>query len=408
MEKQNIEKAEKAINRARGHILIEHPFYSTRAMQLELIPAKQYKNNTIETAGTNGKVIVYNPDYINTLNHEQIIFLLAHEYWHVNLLHHVRRSNRDLKDWNRAGDYTINDILLNDSVGQWIDGLLFREDLKGNATEKNYSILNQEKRDQEKDPGQDETASDQDETGPEKQIINNPAGGVFDLEPDDLEPGQTFEDETENIKTDLMNDISFSEKAGHGLSEYTRELLSDRIFSLKVNWKQILQAWLQENLKSGFSYIKPSYRSNNGFILPGLYSEDLGKVIIALDVSGSITGRENALETFQNELNELRIAYQFDTTLIYFHSHIVKIDEYQKHETITIKIPSTGGTNIEPVFNWISDNNLNNQISGLIVFTDLEIFDYPEQDPIYPVLWVQYGNDKNWLPEFGRITECND
>ena len=159
-EKENIEKAEKAIKRARAHILIEYPFYSTKAMQLELIAAKEYKGIKIDTAGTNGKVIVYNPDYINTLNNQEIIFLLCHEYWHVNLLHHLRRSNRDPEIWNHAGDYSINDILLNDSIGQMIQDALYRPDFSGNSTEKNYNILYQENK--EKEAGSDQE-KDQDQ-----------------------------------------------------------------------------------------------------------------------------------------------------------------------------------------------------------------------------------------------------
>lgn len=477
MEKEIIEKARQKIDRAKSHILTDHCFYSSKAMSLDHIPARQYGTVKIETAATNGKVIVYNPDYINTLDNDRIIFLLCHEYWHVNLLHHVRRGNRDPGLWNEAGDYTINDILLHDKVGQMIDGALYNPEFEGNSTEKNYNILYQDRKnndpetgqdqendqndksDQSQDPGTGTVGQDQDqendqsgdqsgtgqdnsqdpgqdqENGPNNngssndpgqgqngqnssdggqdqdkidQVIDDPCGGVFDLTEKDLEPGQTLEDVAEDIKTDLMNDISFAEKAGSGISEYAKDLLNKKIFAPKTNWKQKLQAWLTENLKNDFSFIKPSYRSNNGFRMPGLYSEELGKVIIAIDVSGSITYRPGAIDKFQTELNELRSAYQFDTTVIYFAGVILNIEEFQRHEKIEIVIPGTGGTRIKPVFNWIADNNQESQISGLIVFTDLEIMDYPASNPIYPVIWVKYGNCKRYLPNFGDIAEIDN
>jgi len=390
MEKESIEKAEKAIKRKRGHLLLTDPFYSTAALKTELIPAKKYKHYIIETAATNGKAIFYNPDYINSLSDKQITFLLVHEYWHILLIHHVRMKNRDHKTWNRAGDYTINGILVSDKIGEFIEGCLFNPEYSDYSTEKNYKILLDDQ------AGDDETIN-----------INDPAGGCIPIEKEDLEPGETFEDIQEDIKTDIVNSVNFAEKAGKGVSEYVKNVISE-IVRPKTNYKDLLASWLNENNKTDFSFIKPSYRSNNGFILPGLFDESLGKVVIGIDVSKSITSRKGALETFQENINQLRLDFQFETIVIYFHSEIVKIDSYQKHETIKIDIPSTGGTRIKPVFDYIQDNNLNNSITGLIVFTDLEIWDYPKNDPCFPVLWLQYGKCQDCLPTFGEVVNIDD
>ena len=101
-----------------------------------------------------------------------------------------------------------------------------------------------------------------------------------------------------------------------------------------------------------------------------------------------------SIETFQIELNSLKSAYQFDCQLIYFHSTIEKVETYQRHEPIKINVEETGGTRLQSVFDYISENSLQNQISGLIVFTDLEIFDFPKHEPCYKTLFVKYGDSQ--------------
>ena len=39
-----------------------------------------------------------------------------------------------------------------------------------------------------------------------------------------------------------------------------------------------------------------------------------------------------------------------------------------------------------PVFDYIANNNIN--VDNFIYFSDMGIFDYPEKDVGYPILWV--------------------
>ena len=73
----------------------------------------------IYTAATDGRNIMYNPDFIigcyepkNVGNDcDQIIWVLCHEVMHCVLFHFMRTGSRDPRWFNRAGDYAINLLL---------------------------------------------------------------------------------------------------------------------------------------------------------------------------------------------------------------------------------------------------------------------------------------------------------
>ncbi|WP_312929039.1 DUF2201 family putative metallopeptidase, partial [Pseudescherichia sp.] len=75
------------------------------------------------------------------ISKEMRVTLLAHEAWHVGLMHPLRRGNRDPEKWNAACDFAIN-IMLKD-LGYHFDanlGLL-DEQYRGMSAETIYDKL---------------------------------------------------------------------------------------------------------------------------------------------------------------------------------------------------------------------------------------------------------------------------
>jgi len=401
MNQDLIEKTIEKLKRSRTHLLLSSGYDSaiigSLSIKYPFVPANEYKGIKIDTAATNGAVIVFNPNYIDTLSHSQTIFLIAHETMHCMLCHHLRRAGRKLETWNHAGDYVINEILIADKIGEPISGALFEPKYHGQNTESVFKQLYQEEQQKEEsqDPaGDDEKNSDD---GAQNdfasgsgavQTISDPAGGVIDAP-----AGDNPADIESELKENLITAEKFAEKSagpGSGKGSILKRLL-DTITAPKANWKDILKQWFDSNDKTDFSFIRPRHGSS-GYLLPGLYSESLGKVLIAIDVSGSVLGCQGAIESFQSEINSLRESMQFDSEVIYFHSRVERVETFGRHETITIEVKETGGTRLKSVFDYISDNGLANQITGLIVFTDLEIDDFPRHEPSFKTLFVKYGN----------------
>jgi len=421
--------------KARSHLLFDNPFIGSQAIKYNLIPTIEYNGKTVRTACIDGKNIAFNPEYVNQLPFNQVKFLLAHEAFHCMLKHHVRRSGRDFETWNKSGDYIINDILINENIGEKIDGICFDEKYNGLNTEKVFKELYQEKQESKKqkqadqnqdnnggssqdnsdsdnsDNSQDQSENEQtsdisddssqsdgngqdtkqddktDDSG--QDIANDPAGSVIDC-PSDMDQADIDSD----IKESIQSALNYAKKAGKEPGQKVKDLISE-ILAPSANWKELLKQWIDSTDKTDVSYIRPIDR-HNGYYSPGYYSEGLNKIVLAIDVSGSVLSAPNAINAFQSEINELKNVFQMEIDLIYFHSNIERIETYQKHEDIKIEVIETGGTKLMPVIEHIRDNGLNNQIAGLIVFTDLEIFDFPETETGYKTLFVKYGNRQGY------------
>jgi len=391
--------------KARTHLLFDNPFIGAQAIKYNLIPSENYNGIQVNTAMTNGKEIVFNPAYINQLSFNQVKFLLAHESFHCMLGHHVRRSGRDHETWNNAGDYVINDILLSEKIGEEINGLLIDSKYSGQNTESVFKDLYQEKQDQNSQKNTGDSIDSQAKSSPgargevengtsqgnetdiSQKVAKGPAGDVIDA-PKDL---TTAEIESE-LKESIQSAMNYTKKAGKLPGPKIQKMIGE-ILAPKANWKDLLKQWIDSTDKTDVSFIRPKDHGT-GYFSPGYYSEGLNRIIIAIDISGSVLSVPKAIEIFQSEINSLKNAYQFDCQVIYFHSKIEKIETYQRHEQIKIHIEETGGTQIKPVFDYIQDNGLNNQISGLIVFTDLEICDFPKHETGYKTLFVKYGDSQ--------------
>jgi len=376
IEKQALDKMIKA----RTHLLFDSPFIGSQAIKYTLVPAtKTPCGKKIDTAAINGKVIIFNPSYINQLSFNQVKFLIAHESFHCMLGHHIRRSGRDFETWNEAGDYVINDILISENIGEKIDHILFDQIYSGMNTEQVFKSLFQE---------------NQENNGKGDQIANNPAGFVIDA-PKDISQADMDSD----IKESIQSGLNYAKKAGKMPGTKVQKILSE-ILTPRANWKSLLKQWIDSTDKSDVSFSRPIDRGH-GYFSPGYYSEGLNKLVIALDVSSSVLSYQKAIESFQAEINELKNAFQFDCDLIYFHSEIERIETFHRHEQIKIEVKETGGTRVKPVFDHIQETGLNNQIAGLIIFTDLEIFDFPTHEPGFKTLFVKYG--KNTFCEHAPI-----
>ena len=107
-------KVIRSIAKARTSLVLEHAFIGNIALNL---PMKL--DYDIPTAATNGKEIRYNPNFIEGLSDEERKFLIAHECFHPMLDHPTRRHGRDMRKFNKAGDYVINKLLTDERFSRY-------------------------------------------------------------------------------------------------------------------------------------------------------------------------------------------------------------------------------------------------------------------------------------------------
>ncbi|MDR0850560.1 MAG: M48 family metalloprotease [Christensenellaceae bacterium] len=105
-------KQRNEIEEIKERVLEKYPSFGAKIFDVNVIASKD-----IKTAGTNGKEIVYNPDFFAELSDDEKDFVFAHEICHI-AFNHVQRGNdkEHQKLWNIATDACINAFLKRDGL----------------------------------------------------------------------------------------------------------------------------------------------------------------------------------------------------------------------------------------------------------------------------------------------------
>ena len=139
--------------------------------------------------------------------------------------------------------------------------------------------------------------------------------------------------------------------------------------------------------KSDYSWSRPNRRFiHQGLYLPSLHSEnDMGKVVIAVDTSGSINSRK--LTQFCTEINGIFEQVNPESvTVIYCDMRIESVSEFDRDEyPIVFECSGGGGTDLRPPFDYVEENELKPDV--FLYFTDC-VGPSPEREPNYPVVWI--------------------
>ena len=131
------------IKNIKRKLLIKYPTFGSVIANLEFQASKD-----IATAGTDGKVLLYNPKFLGGLSEKQQIFIFAHEVCHVAFEHIFRSEGKDKRLWNIATDSVINALLKQDGLPMVEGGVDIPEAINYDAEEM-YNKLLEEKKKQE-------------------------------------------------------------------------------------------------------------------------------------------------------------------------------------------------------------------------------------------------------------------
>ncbi|MEG2618796.1 MAG: VWA-like domain-containing protein [Bacilli bacterium] len=138
-------------------MLVKYPFFGS------VVASIDYKENKeILSAGTDGKVIYYNSDFLNGLNEEEQTFVFAHEVCHIAFNHILRSDGKDPQVWNIATDAVINAFLERDGL-KIIAGNVNIDGAINYDAEQLYEKLLKDKKDQQ-EQGNNEQQQNQNES----------------------------------------------------------------------------------------------------------------------------------------------------------------------------------------------------------------------------------------------------
>lgn len=376
------------IQKARTTLLLDHPFFGTLLYRLV-----GRESHSVRTMMTDGKSIFFNPSFVETLNSPQLCGVLAHEVMHPALQHHLRRSGRNLKRWNRACDYAINPLLL-DSGLTLPDDALVEDRFRQMSAEQIYNLLEEEEgsgqregnNDAPDDGGDGVGSGNQNGQGPNAPETPGGFGQVVDAPETHQAGGDSAAEEAQEWRIAVQQAETVAKLAGKlpaGL-ERTVEAAEEA----QVDWRELLRRAWSETTPSDYSWSRPNRRHIwQGVYLPGVRREGTGEVAIFVDCSGSIGARLLAL--FEAEVRSIAEEQQpSQVYVVYFDTQVHRVDTFGPGQPIRLAPTGGGGTDFRPCFDWVEQQQVQAQV--LVFLTDL-YGAQPESPPSIPVVWASTG-----------------
>lgn len=96
-----------------------------------IVVSKGYETFTI---ATNGKDLYINKDFIESLNEDEVTFILTSTDLKLKNNYLLRKEDRDPLIWNIACDYVVNAILIKNGVGAMPKDALFSDTFTADMT----------------------------------------------------------------------------------------------------------------------------------------------------------------------------------------------------------------------------------------------------------------------------------
>ena len=376
------------IRQALSWLYLSHGIHASIALSSPIVETTAPE---VPTGATDGETIYLNPDWLAQFKPKEIAFVIAHEVEHIIRLHALRRETRDARRWNEAGDYGINNDLMEmglpmptNAEGEYV-GLLERS-YAGLSTEQIYARLDDKPQDKEGsgDGSGDESGdSSGGGSGDESGDSSGDGSGGGKAQPEmagDLLPTKAkSEAEKASIDTRVRGRIvaaAAQVKASKGVGAIPAHLqgLIDELTEPRVDWKQELHEFVTATAKDDVTWGRSNRRvRHRGLRLPAPYSETVGPIAVILDTSGSCWGH---IGDFLSELQGAAVDAQPESIHIYFVDTTVQAavtttaDDFEADMGDLLRNPPLGGgTDLRAGFSAIEASG--EAIEAVLVLTDL-------------------------------------
>lgn len=376
------------LDRARWWAITEQPFYGSLAMNLaDVLDA------STPTAETNGKVIKWNPDYVESLSDEEIRFLLLHETLHC-AHQHLWRLPTDAKG-NQAGDYEINLTLTDVDGVSMPEGGLLDEQYRGLACEEILARLgSQDEPPPDQGPGGDGSGDGQDQAdggsggddGQGQQQGQGDPCGSFTAPSPDASGG----DESVTLRDDWQGHAIQAAQAaqvvGQGDVPGDMQRLLDRLRHQSIDWRREMADFVRDAMSIRNDWSRSARRHAwQSVIYPRRRNDDFATVIFARDTSGSIN--DVLCAEFSGLISECVSELGCRGLVIDCDSRIQAEYEMSDYEDCPLTAAGGGGTDFRPVFDRADElMGAGEQVAGVVYLTDL-LGPAPESSDI-PTLWL--------------------
>lgn len=348
------------------------------------------------TAATDGRNVRYGRKFIEKLTDPELRFLILHENYHKAFRHlsswrHLYKKNPQLA--NMACDHVINIALKDLDAGEGFITMPANgccdERFRGMDSGQVFRILENEQQQNGKGSGKD-----------------GEAGGF------DEHDWDAAEEMTEAEQKEVQAAIDQALRQGAILAGKRKGQMDRALGELlepKINWREALREFVMSITagkdQSTWRTVNRRFISQNLY-MPGSYSESVGRVMVGVDTSGSIT---EELREFMSEIKAICETVKPEAVDLLYWDHVVQAHEkYGVHELdqliASTKPKGGGGTTVSCITAYMKEHNMKPECA--IVFTDGHVGGDWGGDWPCPVLFVIAGGNKVVAP-VGKTIHLN-
>ena len=399
-------------------------------------------NSTVEdrkfTAYTDGVNKKYSRPFIENINMEaKLRGLVLHENLHVALKQIPRGKEmfkEDAKIANMAADFVVNDIIKNitgkvasgnEAIVELPDGALYDPFFHNWNMREVYNHIRKEN--PKRQQPQQRTAEDCDEQG-DSNGTPSPSGTQDSIIKANGKPydmgGEGFDEHDWESYVDGLSDEERKE-LGDKIDRCLREggMLAGRmggkmpraisdLLEPKIDWREVLREFVASTTRGNDEYTWRKMNKRhlaNDMYLPSMENETIGEVVVAIDTSGSIGGKE--LTEFATELASIVDVVSPETVRVIWWDYDVHGEqcfkpEHYKDIASLLKPLGGGGTRVSCVSKYINEKKINAEC--VIVFTDGYVEDPIEWNIVPPTLWMITQNKSLEVPTGKKVIFNND
>lgn len=386
----DIDKEERKVKKVKISLMREPKF---ALWQGAMMIGKTSVEDDIPTAATNGRDEFYGREFVKDLTEKELAFVVLHECMHKIYRHLTtwkKLYDEDKYLANCACDFVINLELFDmDKEGRYIArpvkngkpiGLL-DEKYRGMNTKQVYDLLKQEQ--EENGGGFGNNFDEHDWDGAENMT--------------DAEKKELYKEVEQAIRQGAMTHQKLNGNGAGGMSRELGELLEP-----KVNWREQLREYVKSICagKDASSWRRVNRRYiGQDIYMPTLISERVGHIVIGIDTSGSIGGKE--LNDFLSEVKGVAEEVSPEKVdLLYWDSEVAGHETYDA-ATVGSIVDSTkpkggGGTSPSCVSEYLKDKSIKPECT--IMLTDGYVGSDWGSEWESPVLWVIVGGNSATAP----------
>lgn len=317
----------------------------------------------LPTAATNGRDVMYNPKFIDTLNDKKLTFVVLHEalhkvFQHMSLWRKLWKESPILA--NMAADYVVNwtikDADPHGVVTEMPSECLYDAKYANMTTKQVYDLL---KQDAEQGKGMFGKGEGKGDAGHDHHDWE----GAEELTAEEVK-----EVEKQIDQALRQGEIIRGKMAGN------QNRTIEGLLEPKVDWREQLREFVNATCKNKdkTSWKRPSRRFiGQDIYMPSMIGETVGKLVIGIDTSGSIGSNE--LKEFLSEVVGIcdDVAPE-SVELIYWDYDVAGHETYNIGDYAglaeTTKPAGGGGTRVGSLNEYLKDKRITPE--AIVVLTD--------------------------------------